>query len=128
MYLGFYSDTLPTNNVTDFLLRVVKPKLDSIEGVQTAELLGARQFALRAWLDPAKLAANGVTAADVSAALQANNFLSALGTTKGQMVSVDLTADTDLHSADEFKLLIVKQKDGALVRLQDLGTVVLGAE
>ena len=88
----------------------------------------ARQYALRAWLDPAKLAANGVTAADVSTALQNNNYLSALGTTKGQMVSVDLTAGTDLHSADEFRNLIVKQKDGALVRLQDVGTVVLGAE
>ena len=71
MYMGFYSDTLPTNNVTDFLARVVKPKLDSIEGVQTAELLGARTFALRAWLDSNKLAAHGVTAADVSTALAA---------------------------------------------------------
>src|ERR1700712_2461243 len=75
MYLGFYSQTLPTNDVTDFLLRVVKPKLDSVEGVQTAELLGARQFALRAWLDANKLAAHGVTAADVSQALAANNYL-----------------------------------------------------
>src|SRR5476651_1838799 len=69
MYMGFYSDTLPTNNVTDFLARVVKPKLDSIQGVQTAELLGARQFALRAWLDAGKMAAHGVTATEVSAAL-----------------------------------------------------------
>src|SRR5271154_1624297 len=79
MYMGFYSDTQPTNNVTDFLLRVVKPKLDSIQGVQTAELLGARQFALRAWLDSAKMAAFGVTATDVSNALATNNYLAALG-------------------------------------------------
>ncbi len=128
MYLGFYSDTLPTNNVTDFLLRVVKPKLDSIEGVQTAELLGARQFALRAWLDASKMAAYGVTAADVSNALAANNFLTALGSSKGQMVSVPLTAGTDLHSVDEFKQLAVKQSDGAIVHLQDVATVTLGSE
>src|SRR5471032_2488572 len=128
MYLGFYSDTLPTNNVTDFLLRVVKPKLDSIEGVQTAELLGARQFALRAWLDSAKMAANGVTAADVSAALASNNYLTGLGVSKGQMVSVTLTAGTDLHTVDEFKHLAVKQSGGAIVHLEDIANVTLGSE
>src|SRR5476651_1713637 len=89
MYMGFYSDTIPTNNVTDYLIRVVKPKLDSLEGVQTAEILGGRQFAMRAWLDPGKLAAHNVSAQDVSVALSNNNYLSALGATKGQMVTVD---------------------------------------
>src|SRR5499425_2802544 len=128
MYMGFFSDVLPNNNVTDYLARVVKPKLDSVEGVQTAEILGARQFALRAWLDPQKMAAFGVTASDVRTALANNNYLAALGTTKGQMVSVDLTAATNLHSVDEFKQLAIKQKDGAIVRLEDIATVVLGAE
>jgi len=128
MYIGFYSDTLPTNNVTDFLQRVVKPKLDSIEGVQTAELLGARQFALRAWLDAAKMAAHGVTAADVSAALTSNNFLAAIGSAKGQMVTVPLTAGTDLHSVEEFKQLAITQSGGAIVRLEDVATVTLGSE
>ncbi len=128
MYMGFYSDVLPGNSVTDYLLRVVKPRLDSVEGVQTAEILGARQFALRAWLDPQRLAAYGVTAADVYTALSNNNYLAALGNTKGQMVSVDITSNTDLHSVDEFKQLVVKSKNGALVRLQDVATVVLGAD
>ena len=128
MYMGFYSDTLPPNNITDYVIRVVKPKLDSIDGVQTAELLGGRQFALRAWMDPARLAAHGVTAADVYAALSTNNYLTAVGATKGQSVTVALTAATDLHSVDEFRQLVVKQKDGALVRLQDVANVVLGAE
>ncbi|MCP5804322.1 efflux RND transporter permease subunit, partial [Klebsiella pneumoniae] len=88
---------------------VVKPKLDAIEGVQTAEILGGRQFALRAWLDPAKLAAHNVSAQDVYAALSNNNYLSAVGSTKGQMVKVDLTAGTDLHNVDEFKRLVIKQ-------------------
>jgi multidrug efflux pump len=128
MYMGFYSDTLPTNNVTDFLARVVKPKLDSIEGVQTAELLGARLFALRAWLDADKMAAHGLSAADVSNALAQNNYLAALGVSKGQMVTVPLTAGTDLHSLDEFKKLIVKQANGAVVRLEDVANVSLGSE
>ena len=128
MYLGFYSDTLPTNNVTDFLARVVKPRLDSTPGVQTAELLGARQFALRAWLDAEKMAAHGVTAADVSASLAANNYLAALGATKGQMVTIPLTGGTDLHTVDEFKKLAVRQNGDSIVRLQDVATVTLGSE
>jgi multidrug efflux pump len=128
MYMGFFSDVLGNNGVTDYLVRVVKPKLDSVEGVQTAEILGARQFALRAWLDPQRMAAYGVTASDVRTALANNNYLAALGTTKGQMVSVDLTAGTSLHTVDEFKQLAVKQKDGAIVRLEDVANVVLGAE
>jgi multidrug efflux pump len=128
MYMGFYSDVLPTNNITDYLVRVVKPKLDSVQGVQTAEILGARQFALRAWLDPARMAAHGVTASDVYAALSANNYLAALGSTKGQTVTVDLTANSDLHSVDEFKNLAVKEKNGAIVRLRDVANVTLGSE
>jgi multidrug efflux pump len=128
MYMGFYSDTLPTNNVTDFLARVVKPKLDSIQGVQTAELLGARQFALRAWLDANKMAAHGVTATEVSAALAQNNYLAGLGATKGQMVTVPLTAGTDLHTVEEFKALAIKQNGGAIVHLEDIATVTLGSE
>ncbi len=128
MYMGFYSDVLPTNSVTDYLIRVVKPKLDAVEGVQTAEILGGRQFALRAWLDSDRLAAHGITATDVVNALAANNYLAALGASKGQMVTVDLRAGTDLHSVEEFKQLVVKQANGALIRLEDVATVSLGAE
>jgi len=128
MYMGFRSDVLPSNSITDYLARVVKPKLDALPGVQTAEILGGRQFALRAWLNPTQLAAHGVTAADVFQALGTNNYLAAVGTTKGQMVSVDLTANTALHTVEEFKQLAVRQKNGAIVRLRDVATVVLGAE
>src|SRR5438067_2152399 len=128
MYMGFRSDVLPSNSITDYLARVVKPKLDAVQGVQTAEILGGRQFALRAWLDPARLAAHGVTAADVYRSLSANNYLAAVGTTKGQAVSVGRTAGTDLHSVEQFRPLSIKQSNGAIVRLQDVATVVLGAE
>ncbi|MQM30172.1 MAG: multidrug efflux protein [Candidatus Accumulibacter phosphatis] len=128
MYMGFYSQTLPTNNITDFLVRVVKPKLDSIPGVQTAEILGGRPFALRAWLDAAKLAAYGLTASDVGTALAANNYLAALGSSKGQMVTVPLTAGTDLHTVEEFRQLVVKRDGDTVLRLKDVANVTLGSE
>jgi multidrug efflux pump len=128
LYLNYSSKVLPTNDVTDYLLRVVQPKLNSIPGVQTAEILGGRTFALRAWLDPERMAAHGVTASDVYAALGANNYLSAAGKTKGNMVTVNLTASTDPHSLEAFKRLVIRQANGAIVRLEDVATVVLGAE
>ena len=128
MYIGFYSKELPANRVTDYLIRVVQPKLQSIEGVQNAEILGSRQFAMRAWLEPEKMAAFGVTGTDVSNALAANDFISAVGSTKGQMVTVNLVADTTLHTVDEFRDLIIKSQNGANVRLKDVAKVTLGSE
>ncbi|MBF0532528.1 MAG: efflux RND transporter permease subunit [Candidatus Omnitrophica bacterium] len=128
MYMGFYSKVLPANKITDYLIRVVQPKLQTVPGVQTAEILGKRQFALRAWLDPQKMAAYGLTAADVTNSLAANNFIAAVGRTKGQMISVDLTAATGLRTVDEFRDLILKQSNGAIVRLGDVANVTLGAE
>src|SRR5215467_6091050 len=128
MYIGFASDVLSANQITDYLIRVVQPKLQAVEGVQTAEILGGKLFAMRAWLDPDKLAAYGLTAADINAALVANNFLSAVGTTKGQMVQVNLTATTNLKTVDEFRKLVIKQQGGAVVRLGDVANVTLGAE
>ena len=128
MYMGFFSTVLNNNKVTDYLQRVVKPQLDGIEGVQRAEIIGARNFALRAWLDPARMTAYGITATDVYGALAANNYLAALGTTKGQMVSVELNAATNLHTVDEFKKLAIHEQDGAIIRLEDVANVVLGAE
>jgi len=128
MYLGFDSDTLAPNQITDYLTRVVQPKLQTVPGVQTAELLGQKVFALRAWLDPQKLAAYGLTASDVSVALAANDYISGIGNTKGQMVQVNLTASTGLHTADEFRNLVIKQVSGAVVRLKDVANVTLGAE
>jgi multidrug efflux pump len=128
MYIGFSSDILPANNITDYLLRSVQPKLQAVEGIQTAELLGSKNFSLRAWLDPNKLAAYSLTASDISSALAKNDFIAGLGTTKGQMVQVNLTASTSLHSVAEFENLIIKQQDGAIIRLKDVANVTLGAD
>ena len=128
MYLGFYSDVIPNNSTTDYLLRVVKPKLDSVAGVQNAEILGGRKFAMRAWLDRDRMAGMGVGADDVYNALAANNYLSAVGSTKGEMVAVDLVAGTDLHTLDEFRKLVVKRNGADIVYLEQVATVSLGSD
>ena len=128
MYLSFASDQLDNNQITDYLTRVVQPKLASIAGVQSAQILGARVFAMRIWLKPDKLAAYGLSPAQVSAALVANNALAAVGATKGSFISINMNAATDLHTAEEFKKLVVKQQNGAIIRLSDVADVVLGAE
>jgi len=128
MYIGFKSKVLASNQITDYLTRVVQPKLQTVDGVQTAEIIGAKNFALRAWLDPKKMAALGVTATDVSKALAANDYIAGLGTTKGQMVQVNLTASTNLTSLATFRRLVIKQHNGAVVRLQDVANVELGAD
>jgi multidrug efflux pump len=128
MYLGFSSPDLDRNQITDYLTRVVQPKLSAISGVQRAEILGARVFAMRIWLDPEKMAALAISPSDVRAALARNNYLAALGKTKGSMVSVNLVANTDLKTPDEFRRLVVKEANGAVVRLGDIAEVVLGAE
>jgi len=128
LIIGFASDELTPNQITDYLVRNVQPQLQSVPGVQTAELLGGQNLALRAWLDPEKLAAYGLTATDVTTALASNSTIAGLGTTKGQMVQFNLTASTDLHSVDEFRQLIIKQVNGGVIRLGDVAHVTLGAD
>jgi multidrug efflux pump len=128
MYLSFGSDILEDNQLTDYLIRVIQPRLSAIEGVQRAEILGGRAFAIRAWLKPDRMAALNVGPAAVRQALSQNNYLSAVGETKGQLVQLNLTAATDLKSVEEFKQLVVKEENGTLVRLQDIADVVLGAD
>jgi multidrug efflux pump len=128
MYMGFSSATLNRNQVTDYMQRVVQPKLQAVAGVQTAEILGGQYFSLRAWLNPQKLAAYGITASDAANALTNNDFVSAVGNTKGQMVQVTLTSTTSLHTLSEFKKLVVKTINGVNVHLGDVATVELGAD
>ena len=127
MYLSFYSTDLDRNQITDYLTRVVQPKLAAISGVQQAEILGGRVFAMRVWLDTEKMAALHVSPTDVQNILQANNYLAAPGQTKGAMTAVNLVSNTNLQSPEEFKQLAVKQVNGAIVRLKDIAKVELGA-
>ena len=128
MYLSFYSTELDSNQITDYLTRVVQPKLAAVDGVQSASILGGRTFAMRIWLKPDRLAAYGVSPAQVRQALASNNSLAAVGATKGSLISVNLNAATDLHTAEEFKQLVIRRQGNAIIRLRDIADVVLGAE
>ncbi|MEW8101560.1 MAG: efflux RND transporter permease subunit [Candidatus Thiodiazotropha endolucinida] len=127
-YISFASDILSQAEITDYLIRVIQPRLAAVAGVQRAEIFGARTFAMRIWLKPDKMAAYHVSPAQVRQALAANNFLAAVGSTKGSLVQVTLTANTDLHTVEEFERLVIRQQDDAIVRLKDIAEVTLGAE
>ena len=128
MYLGFYSKDLPINKITDYLIRVVQPKLQAVNGVQQAQILGNRVFAMRIWLDPQKMAAFNVSPSDVTSALEQNNFQSAAGATKGDFITININAETDLHNVSDFENMVVRQSGSTLVRLKDVATVQLGAK
>ncbi|MCF8107078.1 MAG: efflux RND transporter permease subunit, partial [Desulfohalobiaceae bacterium] len=128
MYISFYSDILEPNQVTDYLIRVVQPQIQAIDGIQSADILGARTFAMRVWLKPDKMAALDLTPLDVRQVLLNNNFLSAVGSTKGNLISVNFSASTNIHSAEEFCNLAVTEYEGSIVRLSDVADVRLGAE
>jgi len=127
-YISFASEILNQSEITDYLVRIVQPRLSAVAGVQRAEILGARTFAMRIWLKPEIMASLNISPSQVRAALAANNYLAAVGTTKGSLVQVNLTANTDLRSAEEFKQLVVRQTNDTIVRLEDIADVVLGSE
>jgi multidrug efflux pump len=127
-YLSFTSTERDVPAVTDWLLRTLQPQLATLPGVQRVTFEGGRQLAMRVWIDPERLAALNLAPGDVQAALRRNNYLAAVGQTKGNLVQVNLLANTDLRSVDEFKNLIVADRGGAIVRLSDVARVELGAE
>src|SRR5437879_1340172 len=127
-YLSFTSNILQPNEVTDYLVRLVQPRLTAVGGVQKADILGGRVFAMRIWMKPEQMAALNISPGQVRSALSRNNYLSAVGSTKGSLLQVNLTANTDLHTADDFKKLVVREDKGTLLRLGDIADVVLGAE
>jgi multidrug efflux pump len=128
LYLSFQSETLEGNQITDYITRVVQPRLVSVAGVQAAQIMGGRTFAMRIWLKPDRLAALGLAPSEVYQALARNNALAAVGATKGQAITVNLNASTNLHTREEFEALVVREENGAIVRIRDIADVVLGAE
>jgi multidrug efflux pump len=127
-YLSFTSTERDVPEVTDWLLRTLQPQLSTLAGVQRVTFEGGQQIAMRVWIDPDRLAAFNLSPGDVHAALRRNNYLAAVGRTKGNLVQVSLLANTDLRTAEEFADLIVADRDGAIVRLSDVARVELGAE
>src|SRR5882672_8837158 len=127
-YLSFTSNQRDIPAVTDWLARTLQPQLATLAGVQRVDIVGGRAIAMRVWIDPERLAAENLSPGDVHAALRRNNYLAAVGQTKGNLVQINLLANTDLRSVDEFKDLIVADRGGAIVRLRDVARVELGAE
>src|SRR5438309_400896 len=128
MYLGFSSDELSGSAISDYLTRVVQPMLSTVDGVASADILGGQTFAMRVWLDPSRMAARGISADDVATAIRVNNFQSAPGQSKGYFNLINITAETGLTNLDEFRDMVVKAQNGALVRLKDIAVLDLGAQ
>src|SRR4051794_7315195 len=128
MYIGFASDQLSSAAISDYLTRVVQPLLATVEGVASADILGGQTFAMRLWLDPVRMAAHNVSANDVNLAIRANNYQSAAGQAKGFYTVTNISADTGLTNIDQVKRMIIKAADGAVVRVEDIATVELGAQ
>src|SRR3990167_796550 len=128
MYLGFYSDELDQSKINDYLLRVVQPKLQSVSGVQQAQILGNNQFALRVWINPKKLVGYHLSPAQIGQILRDNDFVSAAGRTDGQTFTLNFSANTSLTSVDDFKNMVIKSENGAIIRLKDIATITLCAQ
>lgn len=127
-YLSFSSEILEQNQITEFLTRSVQPRLIAVNGVQKAEILGGRTFAMRIWLKSEKMAAVGITPADIRNALNAHNVQAAIGTTKGSFTQVNLNANAGLTNVEDFRRMVVRQDDNGVVRLADIADVQLGAD
>jgi multidrug efflux pump len=128
MYLAVRSTTMNPQQVTEFLTQVIQPRFATVEGVGEVQILGGRDFAMRVWLDPIRLAARGVTATDVLAAIRASNFLSAPGKTENELVAYTIATETTLQTPESFGNMAVRANGDELVRLRDVATVEYGAE
>ena len=127
MYMAFYSDTMSPPQITDYLLRVVQPKLQAVPGVAKAELIGNKTYAMRIWLDPVRMAAFGITADEVRQVLRANNYLAGIGQTKGAHVAMDLSTTTDISQQQDFQELVLRNTGDTLIRLRDVASAEMGA-
>src|ERR1700704_395478 len=128
LYMSFNSKVLTPSQITDYLNRVVQPRLQTIDGVANAQILGGQTFAMRVWLNPNRMAARGVTPSDVSAALAANNFTTAAGEIKGDFIQTSINAETSLDSAKAFGQLVIAARGDALIRLGGIADIELGPE
>jgi multidrug efflux pump len=126
MYLTFASSEMNPEQVTEFLTRVVQPRFATLDGVGTAEILGGRDFSMRIWIDPIRLAAHNVTAGDVVAAVRASNFLSTPGKTQNEFVAYALEMQTTLQTAESFGAMPIRANGDQVVRLRDVARVELG--
>lgn len=128
MYMAFYSEQMSLSQITDYMLRVIQPKLQAVPGVAKARLIGNKTYAMRIWLDPERMAALAITPQEVANALRSNNYLAAIGETQQASVRIDLTANTDINNLDEFRTLVIRNSPQTLVRLEEVARIELDAE
>ncbi|CRI67669.1 putative Acriflavin resistance protein [Thiocapsa sp. KS1] len=128
MYLAFYSEEMTLPQITDYLIRVVQPQLQALEGIAKAEIFGDQTFAMRIWLDPARMASLGVSGDEVARVLAENNYLAGIGRLRGEQVQIDLSATTDVSRVEDFQRLVVRTQDDTLIRLDDIAEVEMGAK
>ena len=128
MYLALLSDQMSVQQTTDYAMRTIQPVLSTVEGVGEARMLSSGVFALRIWLNPAKMAAYGVTARDVNDAVRRENYISAAGTTRGELVRTSVDAQTDVQDPEKFAEIVVRQDGDKRVRLGDVAEVELASD
>lgn len=127
LYVSFSSDSLKTQQISDYVSRVVKPTFSTVDGVSKIDLLGQSDFAMRIWLNPTKMAAYGITASDVQNAIKGSNSVSAAGKLKADYIEIDINAHTDAASIEDFKNIVLKSANGQLIHLEDVASIELGA-
>ena len=128
MYLALLSDQMSVQQTTDYAMRTIQPVLSTVEGVGEARMLSSGVFAVRIWLNPAKMAAYGVTAKDVNDAVRRENYISAAGTTRGELVRASVDAETDVQDPEKFAEIVVRQEGDKRVRLGDVAEVELASD
>jgi multidrug efflux pump len=128
MYLAFSSSSMNPGQITDYVSRVIQPKLSTVPGVADPELFGGQKFAMRIWLNPTKMAQYNISSGEVQTAIENNNYLAAAGNSKGYFDVIGTTARTDLRSEQEFRDLVIKNEGAQLVRLSDIANIELGPE
>jgi multidrug efflux pump len=128
MYLAMQNPNMSAEQVTEYLERVIRPRLSTVEGVAEIQILGAANYAMRVWIDPVRLGSRGLTAAEVLAAINASNFLSAPGRTENEFVSYSITMRSTLQTAEGFSQLPLRSDGDEVVRLRDVADVELAAE
>jgi len=128
MYISMQNPNMTKEQLTEYIERVIRPRMSTVEGVADVQIFGAQQYSMRVWIDPIRLAARGVTAAEVLAAINNSNFLSAPGNTQNEYVVSSITVRSTLQTPEAFAELPLRSTDGNVVRLRDVARVELGAE
>lgn len=128
LFVSFTSDTMSANQITAYLKNVVSPKLYNLGGISTLNVWGGQDYAMRIWLDPKRMATLGVTADEVQNALLTSNVQSAAGQLEGQYDYIDISAETDVSSVEQFQQLVVKRTDDSVIRIRDIANVELGSK